>query len=106
MPRADVLRDLMSSGDVLMEETPDITTLLAELRAGVPGRRQAQENLFRLVQAELHAIADNHFKREQRPDPILQPTLLVHEAFQRLIGGARVDPSNRAEFFGFAARVI
>ena len=46
------------------------------------------------------------FLRRERVDHTLQPTALVHEAFLRLTGQARVDWRNRAHFFGVAAQMM
>lgn len=82
---------------------PDITQLLAGLRAG---DTDAQGRLAGLVYTDLRRMA-GHFMRSERKDHTLQPTALVNEVFVRLVeqnGGT--DWENRAHFFGFAARLM
>jgi RNA polymerase sigma factor (TIGR02999 family) len=81
---------------------PDITTLL-RLAAG--GERRAQEDLFRLVQGELRRQAKARLRREQQAHN-LQTTLLVDEAFVRLVGDRKVTWESRWQFYCFAAKVM
>jgi RNA polymerase sigma factor (TIGR02999 family) len=81
---------------------PDVTTLLV-LAGG--GDKRAQEELFRLVEAELRRRAKAYLRRE-RPDQNLQTTVLVDDAFVRLIGGNNVNWQNRSHFYALAARVM
>src|SRR5262249_58077565 len=46
-----------------------------------------------------------YLRREWHPTPLVQPTLLLDEAFLQLMRG-RSSPENRAQFFGFAARIM
>jgi RNA polymerase sigma-70 factor, ECF subfamily len=75
------------------------------LRAWGQGDAQAREQLLPLVYAELRAQAARYLRRERR-DHTLQPTALVHEAYLRLIGQARVSWQNRAHFFGVSAEIM
>lgn len=75
------------------------------LRAWSQGDGQARDDLLPLVYAELRAQAVRYMRRE-RTDHTLQPTALVHEAYVRLIGQARVSWQNRAHFFGLAAEMM
>src|SRR5262245_23494403 len=85
---------------------PDVTTLLERARNNDPEeRRAAEEQLFRAVEPELRRIAEAYFRREWHPNPFVQPTLLLDDAFLRLMRG-RSTPENRVQFFGFAARII
>lgn len=84
---------------------PDISQLLADLRAGDV---DALERLMPLVYAELRGLAAHYLRRERRAHT-LQPTALVHEMYLRVAGhvgqhGAAWD--DRAHFFGIAARVM
>ncbi len=81
---------------------PDVTTLLC--LAG-DGDRRAQEELFRLVEAELRRRA-KAFLRHERPGHDLQTTLLVDDAFVQLIGSKNVTWENRSHFYAFAATVM
>ena len=79
----------------------DVTQLLARWERGDAGSVGA---LAPLVYGRLHAIAEA-FLRHERPDPALQPTLVVHEAFIRLVRVRRLALKDRAHFFAFAARL-
>src|SRR5689334_8892276 len=86
--------------------TPDVTTLLEIARDGDPEeRRAAQDRLFRAGEPELRRIAECHLGREWHPNPLVQPTLLLDEAFLRLMGG-KSAPENRSQFYRFAARIM
>src|SRR5262249_15286143 len=85
---------------------PNVTTLLRMARDGNPEeRRAAEEQLLRAVEPELRRIAECDLRREWHPNPLVQPTLLLDEAFLQLMRG-RSSPENRAQFFGFAARIM
>ena len=75
--------------------------LLASGRTGGSGA----ERLFQLVYAELHELARGYMKRE-RADHTLQPTILVHDAFLRLIDQSNVSFNDRGHFFALAARCM
>jgi RNA polymerase sigma factor (TIGR02999 family) len=86
-----------------MEEGPrEITDLLARLNSGQP---DVSARLIEQVYPELHAIAGRAMRRE-RPDHTLQATVLVHEAYLRLVGQSGIQWQSRAQFFGFAAKVM
>ncbi len=82
--------------------TTDVTTLLARASRG---DRQAQEELFRLVEGELRTRA-KALLRNERPTPNLQTTVLVDEAFLRLIADPKQNWENRSRFYCRAARVM
>jgi RNA polymerase sigma factor (TIGR02999 family) len=44
--------------------------------------------------------------RRERPDHTLQPTVLIHEAYLRLVRQDSVTWKDRAHFFGIAARLM
>lgn len=75
--------------------------LLQEWRAG---NQEAYARLIPLVYAELRRVARGHLRREGRGHS-LQPTMLVHEAYLRLVG-AEVDWRNRTHFLSVAANVM
>lgn len=75
------------------------------LRLAQGGDAEASDAFARAVYDELRTLAAGYLRRE-RADHTLQPTALVHEAFVRLLGQARVDWQSRAHFFGVAARVM
>ncbi len=80
----------------------DVTVLLQKLGEGDTG---VANELARLVYEELHRIADRAMRYE-RSDHTLQPTLLVNEAFVRLIGQRDANWQNRGQFYAVAARAI
>lgn len=61
--------------------------------------------LIPLVFDELRAMAHHHLAREHGPIT-LQTTELVHEAYLRLAGDARVTQLGRAYFYAAAARAM
>jgi len=76
----------------------DITHLLAEVQGGDRG---AQSRLAWLVYEELHRIAGNYMHRERSDS--LQPTMLVHDAFLRLVEQGDRSWQNRSHFFATAS---
>ncbi|MCY2987021.1 MAG: ECF-type sigma factor [Planctomycetota bacterium] len=73
--------------------------------------RQAQEHpavlndLFRLIQVRFRQIAGRLMKYEA-PGQTLQETVLVDDAFQRLLAAERPNWANREQFFCTAAKVM
>ncbi len=91
-------------GDGMMMTTDreDLTELLI---AWGEGNEQARDELLHGIYDELRALAAC-FLRGERPDHVLQPTALVHDAYLRLVDQKRVAWQDRAHFFGFAARIM
>jgi RNA polymerase sigma factor (TIGR02999 family) len=87
-------------GDI--QTSHDVTSLLIDWSKG---DRRALEELMPLVYGELRRLAGAHLRRE-RPSNTLQGTVLVHEAFLRLVNQRGVNWRNRAHFFGIAAQMI
>jgi RNA polymerase sigma factor (TIGR02999 family) len=86
--------------------TPGISgDLTALLRAWSTGDRHALDALVPRVDEELHRIAKHYLSRE-RPDPMLQTTVLVNEAYVRLIDAERVTWQDRAHFFAVSAQIM
>jgi RNA polymerase sigma factor (TIGR02999 family) len=85
-----------------MDETGDVTRLLAAMSAG---DRAAFDQLFPLVYDELRRIAHRHLRGE-RTGQTLATTDLVHEAYFSLIGIERVSWADRAHFLAIAARAM
>ncbi len=81
------------------------TAVSGLLRAWGGGDLEARDALLPLVYAELRRRAAGHLRRE-RKDHTLQPTALVHEAYLRLAGEARVSWKNRAHFFCVASQMM
>ncbi len=80
----------------------DITRLIAEWQ---DGNREAESALFERLYQRLHAIA-MHLARNERIEDSLGPTALIHEAYLRFCGSAKLKIVNRAHFLALAARVM
>jgi RNA polymerase sigma-70 factor (ECF subfamily) len=80
----------------------DVTALLDDLSAGVPG---AADRLAGAVMAEMHRIAERALRRED-DGHTLQPTELVDEALVRLLGERASRWQNRAQFYSVASQVV
>ena len=83
-------------------DRPPITRVLRRLADGEPG---AADELLPLVYDELRRIATSRMAH-QKPGQTLQATALVHEAWVRLGARDAVEWSDRAHFFGAAARAM
>jgi len=83
-----------------MTFTPNEITRL--LNAWADGHDSAGEELFPLIQRELHSIAKEHMRRQQ-PGHVLQTTALVNEAYMKLIGGRAKSWKDRRHFFAVAS---
>lgn len=88
-----------------MEPRAEVTGFLVELSRGHPNPKASPEQLLPLVYDRLRGLARSYFRRE-RPDHTLQPTALVHEAYERLVDQSRVDWRGRTHFFAVAAQVM
>ncbi len=80
----------------------DITTLL--VRWG-RGDQEALDALTPLVYQELRRLANGYLRRE-RQDHTLEGTVLVHEAYLRLIDQNQVEWRSRNHFYALAAELI
>ncbi len=69
------------------------------------GDRAAFEELVPLIYDELKQIAQRLLASE-RHAPTMSRTVLVHEAYMRLLEQNRMEWSGRAHFFGAAAQVM
>jgi RNA polymerase sigma-70 factor, ECF subfamily len=91
------------AGVVPMSPPPgEITLLLSDLQQG---NTAAADKLMPLVYRHLHQMAAYYFQHE-RPGHTLQPTVLVHEAYIRLMKPGQAHWKNRAHFYGVAARAM
>ena len=81
-----------------MGDSGEVTRLLKELGQG---RKDAMNQLLPLVYDELHRLARAYFRRE-RGEHTLQPTVLVHEAYIRLVD-QRAPMESRGHFLAMAA---
>ena len=79
----------------------DVRTRINAALRGPVGRAQL-DALVPLVYDELRRLARSYLRRE-RPDHTLQPTALVHEAFERLVDQRCVEWEGRSHFMAIAA---
>ena len=84
------------------KSTSPITGLLLRWREG---DRAALDQLMPLIYDELRRLARYYLRRERSANT-LQSTVLVHEAYLRLVGENPPEWQNRAHFFGIAARLM
>lgn len=80
----------------------DVTDLLASWNAGDDEARKA---LMNLLYAQLRQIAGRALRNE-RHDSQLQPTLLVNEAYLKLLDTNRIDWRDRGHFLAVATRIM
>lgn len=80
----------------------DITVLLHQWRAG---SREAENELFALVQDDLRRLAHYLMQRERRGHS-LQATELVDQIYFRLVRAKDRDWESRRHFFAIAARAM
>lgn len=85
-----------------MPQDEPITVLLQELASG---DKTALDRLVPLLYPELKRLARSYMRNE-RPGHTLQPTALVHEAYDRLVKQGHPDYRSRAHFMGVAAQVM
>lgn len=84
-----------------MPPSESITLLLREWR---DGDVEAMNRLVPLVYEELRGLARRELRRD-RPGHSLQPTELVHEAYERLVD-LELSWQNRVHFYHMAARTM
>jgi RNA polymerase sigma-70 factor (ECF subfamily) len=78
------------------------TLLLGKINSG---DAQATRELLTLLYDELRTLAARQF-RGQAAGHTLQPTVLVHEAFLRLVGHSGAEWKDRKHFFAVAATAM
>lgn len=83
-------------------EQSHITVLLD---AAGSGDAKAVDELFRAVYAELRELAHRQRRRWQGDDT-LNTTVLIHEAYLKLAGGAGQRFENRAHFYATASKAM
>jgi RNA polymerase sigma factor (TIGR02999 family) len=81
--------------DGLGESADSLTVLL---KSWANGDQAALNRLMPLAYSELHRIARQRW-RGQRPGHTLQPTVLIHEAYLKLMGQGQKTFENRVHFF-------
>ena len=85
-----------------MSEPTSVTKLLAAIEAG---DASAWDALLSAVYAELRRLAAGRMRRESGQHTFV-PTVLVHEAYLRLLGEKEPRWRNRADFFAAAAEAM
>lgn len=85
--------------------TPNETRFLDELRETETRGDEELANALPNVYDELRRLAGSYL-REERTGHTLQPTALVHEAYLRLLRQHQIDPANRPQVIGMAARMM
>ena len=80
----------------------DVTLILKRIEAGDTA---ASEELLPLVYDELRTLARHRVANEHATDA-MQATVLVHEAYLRLVGSDSNRWKNRGHFFGAAAEAM
>ena len=93
----------MSAGDPSGPAPREQITLL--LQDWSKGNKQAGDLVMATIYAELHKLAESHLRRAQYAGT-LQPTVIVHEAYLRLVGRDLPDWQSRSHFFGIASRLM
>jgi RNA polymerase sigma factor (TIGR02999 family) len=86
-----------------MSGRDSFTMELAAYRAGDP---TAFNRLVELVYPELRRVARRQLRRGRPDQPVLDTTGLVHEAYVKLVGQARVPAADRHHFLAIAARAM
>lgn len=85
-----------------ISEPDDVTLLLRDWSEGQP---MAADRLFERVYPHLRSIAAALFRGE-RKDSVLQPTIVVHELFLKLIRQRKLQFEDRQHFYGLSARLM
>ena len=85
-----------------MSNPADVTQLLV---AATGGDATASNRLAALVYDELHGRAAALMRRESQAHS-MQATMLVNEAFMRLVDAANLDFESRGHFYALASRVM
>lgn len=81
-------------------------TGIGELLAAVErGDRSAWNALMALVYEDLKRIAHNQMRRIA-PGQTLTTTVLVHEAFEKLVAGQKLPARDRVSFYALCARAM
>lgn len=84
------------------ERLAEWTRFVRDVQAG---EKRSADELLPLVYEELRALARSRMAQEAAQHT-LQPTMLVHEAYLRLVGTEDPGWNGRGHFFGAAARAM
>lgn len=88
-----------------MSTTPDPGQVTILLKRASGGDASAQNELAPLVYGVLHQRAQALMRGESKAQSV-QATVLVNDAFMRLVGGASIDWESRAHFFRMASKTM
>ena len=92
-------------GGVRPGDGPDAHQITELLIAHAAGDRSAFDRLVPLVYADLHRVA-RRILRPSSAATTVNTTVLVHEAYVRLVDEHRIAWQNRGHFFAIAARAM
>src|SRR5689334_3856079 len=81
---------------------PDVSHLLVRWSEG---DARALEELIPIVYANLRLLGRSALRRQAR-ESILQPTVLVHEAWLRIAGNHRLSLRTQRQFYAVAAKIM
>ena len=81
---------------------PDVSHLLVRWSEGDD---RALEELIPIVYANLRLLGRSALRRQAR-ESILQPTVLVHEAWLRIAGNHRLSLRSQRQFYALAAKIM
>ena len=85
-----------------MTTDPDITQLLQDYAAGDP---RSLDGVIEAVYDELRRMARSQLRRSSVANQV-DTTVLVHEAYEKLVVGKTQQPRDRRHFFAIAARAM
>ena len=97
-----MLRSDHSAAAPALSGPGEVTRLLSAARAG---DRVAVDRLFASVYEELHGLARRQLGG-RATGATLSTTVLVHEAYLKLVGGSPIEYGDRRHFFALAARAM
>ena len=80
----------------------EVTRLLPAVRSG---NREALDQVLALIYDDLRTLARIQLQREYQ-SRTLDPTALVHEAYLKMVGGTKIDATDRAHLLALAARAM
>ncbi|MBM3786727.1 MAG: sigma-70 family RNA polymerase sigma factor [Acidobacteria bacterium] len=80
----------------------DVTQLLTEWNSG---SQEAKDQVIPMVYGELRRMAARYL-RDERSAQTFQPTMLVHEAYMRMVQQKQPEWESRTHFFGVASYLM
>ncbi len=83
---------------------PADTDITVILNRALDGDDAARERVYALLYGELLRLARSHLGGSNAPS--LNPSVLVHEAYLRMLGRAAVPVRDRRAFFAYASTVM